>query len=415
MNEFDRCISFRKLFLLFASKFIVFIIMALAISVVLNTSYCIKEIREKKEEAAIVGDILSKETDLTSIEDVLKNSKYNLEQLNLERNRILNTIEYNSVAKSVFTYSISNGNSSKDAKEIDLFYKVVSCALNNNNIARKLHIANKSNNLYSIDLSNAIDFDNSILLIVSISTKNNDILTEVENSIDELIRNEFASFNVTIKSAVRNELDLNQLESLKTEEQNLKIQISNEEKKCEFLKNSSSDLDWAILLKGVILRTILGFIGSFLILGLLIFCKIIKTPYISDVDFAPKCLGLQNLAELDSGRIKKNWLTKLFMRKATYSNKDAYGIVRVYLKEKENLSVLSFLDSKKENEFKKETGANVVNCNGDLSELFKVIADKNNFVILIDTETTRTKQVVEVYNFVKNLGLEMYGAVVYTI
>ena len=421
MKKYESRKEVRKVFLCVADNLKVLLIIACVFAIIFGAIYLFK-IKTNSKEDPVVSNGVETVSDLQNQINTVWNEKKALE---IERNKLLNEANYASKARAVVSYSISKAGL-KDIDDIKLFYDSVRNTVNNTNIAVKLSILNRDNDVYSIFCFDTIDINNNVILTFSLVTADNETLNYLEKAVDELIKKEFALYNVSLLETKYHYYDASKLAKLIDEKDIIENKISAHIERVEEISQKKESAELALKkpvvkskvefsVKSLVLKMFSGFFLGIVLVIAWNFLKNASSHHVCDIALCSNCFGLQTLAVLDSERIKKNWLTKLFMRKATYSNKDAYGIVSVYLKEKENLSVLSFLDEDKEKEFKAATSAKVVNCNGDLSELFKVIAEKNNFVILIDTETTRTKQVIEVYNFVKNLDLEMYGAVVYTI
>ncbi len=410
-------IVFRKIFLYLATNVIWVLLIALAFALLFGGVYFIKSNQDAKEQLVVYNSINeSYEANLKAYNEEINSLPGKIEELSIEKNKLLNEIGYKSKARESITYSITDSNLKKDDLSANLFFQSVNNTINNETIANKLSLVNRANDVFSISISNALSSDNTVLLTAYISAVDNETVDELSTSIDNLIAESFPTYDIAVKDTSVSILDQDDVKSLKEQEKELSDDLAElNEKLNQLIQNPVIKPVEPLVesfVKDAIIRGVLGFIFGCCCIGLYALLKNSFTPYVNDIAFASDCLSIQTLAIIDSEHYKKNFLTKLFMRKPPYSNKDAYGIVSVYLKE--NLSVLSFLDAAKEKEFKAAVGAEVVNCNGDLSSLFEAIAQKNNFVILLDTETSRTRQVVEVYNFIKNLNLDIYGAVVYT-
>ena len=248
--------------------------------------------------------------------------------------------------------------------------------------------------------------------------RSDETLNELVSSIHDLVFDSFSAFEVNLFEKQIKLIDKEELIILKNDLNIINSKIKDVSKILENLKKNSvvepSEPIDKPLAKSSIIIGFLGFLLGLWLIGIYFILKIVLKPYINNINFTSDYLSLQTLAIIDSEHYKKNFLTKLFMRKSTYSNDDAYGIISVYVKEKQNLSILSFLDTTEENKFKDNVNVDVLNCNSCLSSLFDEIAKKNNFIILIDVEKSKTAQVVEVYNFIKNIGLDIFGTVIYT-
>lgn len=418
MKRYNKSIDLRILFLRLASKWLIILILALAFAFIFGGYNYYKNQKNYKEQIATYKVVKnSYDTDLETFKNKVEQCETNVSELNLEKNKLLNQINYLSKARGQLVFSIKNPKISNE-DEFSLFFSIVNNTINNYTIADKLSLVSSDNDIFSISISNTINYNNYILLTASIVAVDDETLNELVSSISDLVFDTFSTYEVKLSEKQIKLIDKEELINFRNDLNNLNFQIKDLNNELEELRNAPVsepiEPNKKPLAKKSILLSIVVFLLTFCLMGLYSALNNFFTSYINDINFTSDYLSLQTLAILDSEHYKKNFLTKLFMRKPTYSNEDAYGIISVYVKEKQNLSILSFLDTEEEKKFKDNVDVDVLNCNSCLASLFDEIAKKNNFIILVDVEKSKTAQVVEVYNFIKNIGLDIYGAVIYT-
>lgn len=417
MKKYNKSIDLRIIFLRLASKWLTILIVALAFAVIVGGFNHYKTQKNYKEQIAIYKVVKnSYENDLAIFNNKVNEYENKISELSNEKNKLLNRINYNSKARGQLVFSVKNPKINNE-DELALFFTIINNTINNSTIAEKLSIISIDTDIFSINISNTMN-NNDVLLTASIVAVDDETLNELVSSIHDLVFDSFSAFEVNLFEKQIKLIDKEELIILKNDLNIINSKIKDVSKILENLKKNSvvepSEPIDKPLAKSSIIIGFLGFLLGLWLIGIYFILKIVLKPYINNINFTSDYLSLQTLAIIDSEHYKKNFLTKLFMRKSTYSNDDAYGIISVYVKEKQNLSILSFLDTTEENKFKDNVNVDVLNCNSCLSSLFDEIAKKNNFIILIDVEKSKTAQVVEVYNFIKNIGLDIFGTVIYT-
>lgn len=417
MKKYNKSIDLRIIFLRLASKWLTILIVALAFAVIVGGFNHYKTQKNYKEQIAIYKVVKnSYDNDLAIFNNKVNEYENKISELNNEKNKLLNRINYNSKARGQLVFSVKNPKINNE-DELALFFTIINNTINNSTIAEKLSIISRDTDIFSINISNTMN-NNDVLLTASIVAVDDETLNELVSSIHDLVFDSFSAFEVNLFEKQIKLIDKEELIILKNDLNILNSKIKDLNKLLDELLSAPvlepQEPNVKTLAQKSIIWAIISFVITFCLIALYSIIKSFVTSYINDINFTSDYLSLQTLAIIDSEHYKKNFLTKLFMRKSTYSNDDAYGIISVYVKEKQNLSILSFLDTIEENKFKDNVNVDVLNCNSCLSSLFDEIAKKNNFIILIDVEKSKTAQVVEVYNFIKNLGLDIFGTVIYT-
>lgn len=414
MKLYNKSIDLRKMFLNLANRWYVFLIIALTLVFLFVGFYYIKN-------SKINNDVTySYVYKLNEYNDKVKVIKKTIFDHTIERKKLLNEYTFKSNAKAQLVFSIKNLILRENSTDVAFFLYHINNTINNNNIIDKLSLfSDEKNEIFKINISNKLNDNKDVLLTAYIQAVDDETLNQIINSISDLVLKDFSSFESKIINKKVILVNKEEIIDINDEIMNIDKTIEKLNQELINLENSynliitEKSQSFYLAKKSLILGVFVFLFLCFIILVLEV-TKRVLSPFILDLNFISSNLLLPTLAILDSERYNKNFLTKLFMRKSIYSNNDAYGIISVYIKEKQNLSIISFLDLLEEKKFKDNVNVDVLNCNSCLSSLFDEIEKKNNFIFLVDMEKSKTDQVVEVYNFIKKIELDIYGTVIYT-